>query len=177
MSFIVIAMPRREDAVRLKQIILRSGIWDEILTCSLGNEAVCAIEEKEVCLIITTRRLKDMGYEELASVLPYPLSMVLLTKDPESILFSGNIIPLELPFRTEQLALLLRRLLPDLRPIRKPRKPKRSPEEQKIIDEAKVLLMKQKDLSEPDAFRYLQKNSMDTGKSLLETAQMVLLFG
>ncbi len=175
MSYIVIAMPRREDAVRLKQIIIRSGIWDQIMTCSLGNEVVEAIEEKEVSLVITTRRLKDMGYEELVSVLPFDLSMILLAKDPGMIPFSGNVVTLELPFRMEKLTLLLRRLLPDTRPVRKPRKPKRSAEEQRTIDEAKALLMEQRDLSEPDAFRYIQKTSMDTGKSMLETAQTILL--
>lgn len=177
MSYIVIAMPRREDAVRLKQIIIRSGIWDQIMTCSGGNDVVRAIKQKEVSLVITTRRLKDMGYEELSSYLPFDLTMVLLVKDPGMIPFSSNVIPLELPLKMEKLNLTLRRHLPDIRTVRKSRKPKRSAEEQKVIDDAKALLMEQKNLSEPDAFRYIQKNSMDTGKSMLETAQMILLLG
>lgn len=175
MGYIVIAMPRREDAVRLKQIIIRSGVWDEIMTCSSGNEVVQQIRQSEVNLVITTRKLKDIGYEELSSYMPFDLNMILLVKDPSMIPFSSNVVPMELPFRVERLTLLLRRLLPDTRTIRKSRKPKRSAEEQKIIDEAKALLMEQKNLSEPDAFRYIQKNSMDTGKSMYETAQMILL--
>lgn len=177
MGFIVIAMPRREDAVRLKQIVIRNGLWDQIMTCSTGNEVVQAIQEKEINLIITTRKLKDMSYEELSSYLPYDLSMIILVKDPSLILFSSNVIPLELPLKMEKLTLTLRRLLPDNRAVRISRKPKRSPEEQKVIDDAKTMLMEQKNLSEPDAFRYIQKNSMDTGKSMFETAQMILLFG
>lgn len=177
MGYIVIAMPRREDAIRLKQIIIRSGVWDEIMTCTGGNEVVLALQQKDVSLVITTRKLKDMGYEELSSYLPYDLSMILLVKDPDMIPFSSNVVPMELPFRVEKLTLLLRRLLPGSGTGRKARRPKRSPEEQKAIDDAKALLMEQKNLSEPDAFRYIQKNSMDTGKSMFETAQMILLLG
>lgn len=177
MSYIVIAMPRREDAVRLKQIIIRNGIWDQIMTCSGGNDVIQAMEQKEVCLVITTRKLKDMGYEELSSYLPFDLPMVLLVKDPSLIPFSSNVVPLEMPLKMEKLILTLRKLLPDIRTLRKARKPKRSSEEQKVIDDAKALLMEQKNLSEPDAFRYIQKNSMDTGKSMYETAQMILLLG
>ncbi len=177
MSYVVIAMPRREDGLRLKQIIIRSGVWDEIITCTRGNDVIQAIEEKEISLVITVRKLKDLGYEELSSCMPSDLPMILLVKDPDIIPFSTGIVPLELPFRTERLLTLLRKYLPETAPVRRPRKPKRSLEEQKIIDDAKALLMEQKDLSEPDAFRYLQKNSMDTGKSMVEAAQMILLLG
>ncbi len=177
MSYLVIAMPRREDALRLKQIIVRTGLWDEIITCSRGNDVIQTIEEKDVTLVITLRKLKDMGYEELSSCLPVEMPMILMVKDSSIVPFSSNIYPLELPFRTDQLSQLLRKFLPKQKPERKSRKPKRSPREQKIIDDAKALLMEQKDLSEPDAFRYIQKNSMDTGKSMVEAAQMILLLG
>ncbi|MDO4615858.1 MAG: ANTAR domain-containing protein [Lachnospiraceae bacterium] len=177
MSYIVIAMPRREDALRLRQIITRTGLWEEIVTCSLGNEVIQAAEEKDVSLVITVRKLKDMEVEELASCLPSRIPMILMMKDPESMSFSTGIVPLELPFRTEKLILLLRKLLPDSRPARQSRKPRRSPGEQKIIDDAKALLMEKKDLSEPDAFRYIQKNSMDTGRTMVEAAHMILLLG
>ncbi len=177
MSYIVIAMPRREDAVRLKQMVNRSGLWEDICICTSGTEILQTVEEKDVVLLITTKLLKDMGCEELSVNLPPMLPMILLAKNPSDLPFSSNITPLEIPFRMEKLTLLLRRLLPNQPEVRKKRKPVRSAREQKLIDDAKALLMEQKDLSEPDAFRYLQKNSMDTGKTLVETAQMILLFG
>lgn len=175
MGYIVIAMPRREDAVRLRQMILRSGVWSDVITCTGGADVISAIENKEVVLVITTRKLKDMGYEELSTYLPYDLNMILLVKDPSVIPFSSNVFPLGMPFRPEQLSHALRKVLPDIGNQRKKPRPKRSVEEQKTIDAAKELLMKQKDMSEPDAFRYIQKNSMDTGKTMYEAAQMLLL--
>ena len=50
----------------------------------------------------------------------------------------------------------------------------RNPEEQKIILEAKHLLMERNNMTEEEAHRYIQKSSMDSGTNLLETSQMVL---
>ena len=50
----------------------------------------------------------------------------------------------------------------------------RSEEEQAVIDEAKEMLMSRNNMSEMEAHRYIQKCSMDSGNSLVETAQMVL---
>ena len=45
-----------------------------------------------------------------------------------------------------------------------------------IIQSAKKVLITQRNMTEPEAHRYLQKMSMDAGRSLAETARMVLLF-
>ena len=52
----------------------------------------------------------------------------------------------------------------------------RSQKEQKTIDEAKALLMDRNHLSENEAHKYIQKLSMDSGNSLVETAEMILAF-
>ena len=51
---------------------------------------------------------------------------------------------------------------------------KRSPKEQKIIDDAKHLLMERNNMSEQEAFRYIQKCSMDSGNTMVESATMVM---
>ena len=48
-------------------------------------------------------------------------------------------------------------------------------EEKAVIDQAKALLMERNHMSESEAHRYLQKNSMESGTNMLETAQMVLM--
>ena len=50
----------------------------------------------------------------------------------------------------------------------------RSPEERQIIDNAKAILIERNGMTEPEAFRYLQKSSMDYSRSLVESAQMIL---
>ena len=47
--------------------------------------------------------------------------------------------------------------------------------ERKVIDKAKAVLMERNGMSEPEAFRYIQKTSMDCGRSMSESAQMILM--
>ena len=49
----------------------------------------------------------------------------------------------------------------------------RTEEEKKLLREAKELLMDRNHMTEEEAHRYLQKCSMDSGNSLMETAQMI----
>jgi response regulator NasT len=48
-------------------------------------------------------------------------------------------------------------------------------EARKVIDRAKGLLMQRYSLSESDAFRRIQKKSMDSRKSMKEIAEAILL--
>ena len=50
----------------------------------------------------------------------------------------------------------------------------RNPAQRAVIEQAKRLLMDRNNLTEEEAHRYLQKNSMDSGTNMIETAQMVL---
>ena len=51
---------------------------------------------------------------------------------------------------------------------------RRNPEEQKIIDDAKAILMEKNNMTEQEAFRYIQKCSMDSGNKMTESAQMIM---
>ena len=48
-------------------------------------------------------------------------------------------------------------------------------ESRKLVDRAKGLLMTRLGLSEPEAFRRIQKTAMDTRKSMADVAQALLL--
>ncbi|MGN0334753.1 MAG: ANTAR domain-containing response regulator [Lachnospiraceae bacterium] len=52
---------------------------------------------------------------------------------------------------------------------------KRSEQEQNYINNAKWVLMERNHMTEQEAFRYIQKCSMDSGTNMMETAQMILL--
>lgn len=44
-----------------------------------------------------------------------------------------------------------------------------------LIERAKALLMEKKSMTEIQAHKYLQKCSMDSGRSIVESAQMILM--
>ena len=70
-------------------------------------------------------------------------------------------------------SILMEKEYPMQKNSNKPRK--RNQKEQEYIEKAKQILMEQKDMTEPKAFRYLQKCSMDSGRTMVETAQMLIL--
>lgn len=175
MGNILIAMPKRDDANRIGDIIRRSDIWIDPIISSSGSETLQMVRSREVSLVICTKKLRDMGYEELSSYMPVSANMILLTQDANLIPFSSNVTRILMPFKIKDLTDTIKLLLPELKERPKLKKPKRSLEDQKIIDEAKALLMEKNDMTEPDAFRYIQKNSMDSGRTMLESAQMILM--
>ena len=176
MGAILIGMPKQEDASHIAEVLRSSGIAEEIVSCQRGADVLRRAEETDVSLVICTRHFSDMGYEEMTTYLPSSASVLLLTKDATLVPFSANVIRLLMPFKRGDLISTVQMCLP-YRPffIRKKKPPERPPEERKIIEEAKSVLMNRNEMSEPEAFRYLQKSSMDTGRTLLESAQMILL--
>ena len=51
----------------------------------------------------------------------------------------------------------------------------RDPRDENYIRNAKEVLMQRRHMTEEQAHKYLQKESMDTGRKLVESAQMILL--
>ena len=51
----------------------------------------------------------------------------------------------------------------------------KSDADKQIIEKAKLVLMDRNGMTEPEAFRYIQKVSMDTGRKSVETAEMILI--
>lgn len=178
MGSIIISMPKHENAIRIKEIIQGNGLWEDIIICRQGSDILNSVESHEVHLVICTAKFSDMGYEELVTYLPASVNVLLLTKNATLVPFSSNIVKLLMPFKVEDLIGSVRTLLPSnyyTRKKKQQKKPQRSPEEQKIIDDAKQLLIERNEMTEPEAFRYIQKVSMDTGRTLVESAQMILV--
>lgn len=174
MGAILVIMPKHEDSGRIAQIIKGSDIWEDVFVCDTGSEVLRRIEDMDISLVVCTRKMHDMGYEELYDYLPSGVNMLLLTKDIRTDLFSSNIIVLQMPFKSADLMSSIRMLLPEgyRRTGRKP--VMRSALDKQTIDKAKLLLMDRNNMTEPEAYRYLQKNSMDMGRTLSETAHMIL---
>ena len=174
MGAILVAMPKHDDSGRIADIIKRSDIWEDIHVCDTGSEILRRIEDMDISLVICTRILRDMGYEELYNYLPSNVNMLLLTKNIETDLFSSNIIVLQMPFKTADFVNSIRMQLPVTYRRSTRKSSARSDGDKLTIDEAKRLLMERNNMTEPEAYRYLQKNSMDMGRTLTETAHMIL---
>ncbi|MBO4808578.1 MAG: ANTAR domain-containing protein [Lachnospiraceae bacterium] len=174
MGLVLVAMPKLADSQRIADIIRNSEIPADPVTCTTGSEILRKVEDTDVDLVVGTKAFSDMGFEELLNYLPPNVKYVLLTKDTTLNYYCDNLVKLLMPFKPSDFISTLMMLLPDM-VYRSRRKPKRSEKEQEVIDEAKRVLMDRNEMTEPEAFRYIQKTSMDTGRTMIESAQMILM--
>lgn len=172
---IIITMPRAEDAERIRDLLANAGVEDYTFICKTGASVLASLRERDADIVICTKKLSDMGYEEIVEYMPSYAHVILLTKDSSFVTYSSNVLKVSMPFRTGDLLNTLSMIRGPLRLKKKKPKPERSVEEKKVIDKAKQILMERNGMSEPDAFRYIQKVSMDTGRNMLECAQMILM--
>ena len=154
MSSIVIALPKIEDARKIRSVLERHGLAVASV-CSTASNALSSASELGNGVLICGHRLPDMNYLDLAECMP---------KDFEMLLLASARVICEVPPQQER------------KRRKEKKKPKlRSEKEQNYISNAKMMLMQRNHLSEDDAYRYIQKSSMDSGTNMVETAQMLLM--
>lgn len=178
MGSIIVVMPRLEDANKITTTLQGAGLPLEIEICNTGAEVLRSVYDKEFGVVICTKRQKDMSYWELAEYLPKSFGVIVLTSDLSLETFSDKMVKLILPLKRKELIATIEMMTESflVRQKKKNKPPKkRSIREQKLIEDAKSILMTQNGMSEEEAFRYIQKASMDCGRSMVESAQMILV--
>lgn len=164
----------------MKNVLNRNG-YDDILACNNASQVIAAANESDGGVVLCGYRLTDMHYSELYGYLPREFRMLLVASPAKLQECSiGNIMCLAMPIHSHELVSTLETMLMELSRLRrrplKPQPKKRTQKEQKIIEDAKALLMERNNLSEEEAHKYIQKLSMDSGNNLVETAEMILAF-
>lgn len=177
---VIVAFPKWEDAKNIKNVLNRNG-FDDILACNSAFQVISAANDSDGGVVVCGHKLTDMHYSELYGYLPREFSM-LLVASPAKLqdCYSQDIVCLAMPIHSRELVSTVRMMTMDVaRELKRNRRnlPKRrSPEEQKVIDAAKALLMERNQMTESEAHKYIQKLSMDSGTNLVETAEMILAF-
>ena len=176
MTSIIVAFPKAEDAKNIRNIIARNG-YQVSAVCVSGAQVLQAADNLGEGMVVCSYRFRDMQYDHLKECLPKDFEMLLVAS--EGVLRSyvdPDIVRLCLPLKVHDLINTIEFMQASLirRQKKKKKMPKvRSEKEQKIIDGAKKLLMERNSMTEEEAHRYMQKCSMDSGTSLVETAEMV----
>ena len=176
MGSIIIAMPNLENAGRINDILRSNGMGADVL-CTLGSEVLQAAGDRDSGVVITVGKLRDMGYLELSEYLPSYFEVLVLSKENDVDTSSGRIIRLGNPFRPMDLVnsvdLILHKVYKRLKRERDTSK-LRSADDKQLIDRAKQVLMERNSMTEPEAFRYVQKYSMDSGLKMMDAARIIL---
>lgn len=176
MSGILIGLQKPEDAKKIDRILRGRGLAPSA-ACTTAAQILAQANRLESGILICGKGFPDMYYNQLAEYLPDYFQMVLLTASPESEEKASNIVMLQMPFRAGELTGTVEMLLAQLHRRLKKQKAdlRRSQKGKKDIDAAKKLLMDRNHMTEQEAFRYIQKCSMDSGTNMAEVAQMILL--
>ncbi len=177
MAHIVVAFPKIEDAVSIKNLLMKNG-YLVAAVCTSGAKVLSTIDSYNEGIVVCGYKLKDMIYSELRANMPAEFEMLLLASATKinGMNYEG-VIPVTMPLRAGDLINTVAMLSINIERRRKKLKnipKKRSEEEQKTIDRAKGILMEKHCMTEAEAYRYLQKTSMDSGTGLAETAEMVI---
>lgn len=178
MGCILIAMPKSEDSYHLSELLQNQGLYLDIEVCQNASEVLRVSNDRDYGVVICTKALKDMSSLELSEYLPEYFGMIILTKDMALETYSDRIVKLTMPFKPRELVSTIEMMTSVfLRRIKKKKNApvKRSEAEEKLIRDAKNLLIDRNGMTEPEAFRYIQKCSMDTGRNMAESAQMILM--
>jgi len=176
-SSIVIALPKIEDAKKIRTILVRHG-FTVAAVCNSASNALASISELDSGILICGYHLADMYYQELRDYLPKSFELILLASARVISEAPSSILTIEMPMKVSDLLNTVNMVLEQME--RKARKDKKKPKlrtwkEQNYISNAKMMLMQRNHLSEEEAYRYIQKCSMDSGTNMVETAQMLLM--
>lgn len=176
---VIVVFHKPEVARSIKTLLIRHGI-NVLAACTTGAQVTAMVDNLDEGLVVSGYQFVDMMHTELRELLPDTFEMLLIvsqTKWDECT--HSDIACLPMPVKAVDLIRIAESMLADLERRRRNRKAqpkKRNIEEKAVIESAKYMLMSRKNISEEEAHRYIQKQSMNSGISMVETAQMILNF-
>jgi two-component system, response regulator PdtaR len=191
--YLIIAFNDQDVAQKIRALLLGRGLPVRGI-CGTGGQV---LQMAALCdgggVVICPIRFSDMNAQELMTLLPEDFDLLVFVTPRQQDLISGSgVFTLTQPVSADMILDCARQLLEtrQLRaaamnrdtPAEAPGRPAsglapagRSLEEQKIIEQAKYLLMNRRKMSETEAHRYLQKKSMESGIRLAELARRIIM--
>jgi len=175
MGGVIIACKDSAMCDKLSRVLAASGI-DVLGTATKGASALqkASMYYCENGVLLCSYSMSDMTAAELHRIMPEGFQMVVLLTARQKAFFSdGDIMSLEIPLNRGDLINTIRMLTepPKQVPVRPE---KRSESDAAVIGKAKALLMERNGMSEPEAHRFLQKQSMNSGEPLVSVAMRIL---
>lgn len=167
MKDIIVVYPKKETALSLRSLIEKSGFHVTHI-CALGSSALEIAHEKQSGIIVCPFLMRDITTAELAEQVPPGFDIIALSKNG-SEQYMGNLITLPVPMDREDFLNTVHMLASS-----KSSFTRRTGEDGEYISKAKEALMHIKGMSETQAHKYLQQQSMKSGKKIAAAAMDIL---
>lgn len=172
MGKIVLAFSKDDTAEKLRRM-LNSGGHDVIAVCHSHAEILRTISELDEVLVIMAYKLPDAVADDVAYSMSEKQKLISLVRaERRDMIRNEDILTVPLPVNRQELLSAIDMLWGTIERIK--HRAKRSEEEQKIIEKAKLFLMENYQMSEAQAHRFIQKRSMDSGEKFIDTARTIL---
>ena len=172
---VIVAFEGDSNTARIREILESEGEFT-CLVCRSAAEVKRAVHKQYQCIVVCGFKLADETCEDLFLDLRSDCFMLMVAPQARLELSeTEGIFKLQSPVRRGELLASVRMLAQFRRYVPREKGPaKRGEEEQKLIAQAKAVLMDRHGMTEEQAHRFLQKQSMDNGAKLTDTARLVL---
>lgn len=176
MANIIVVFPKAEDAQSICRILRRRGY--SVKGCTGSTSALQLVDDLGEGIVVCPYQIKGMLYDRLYEMLPPSFSMLLIARS--QVISAGlpeGVEGLELPLRAADLVDKIEEMAASgagQKRVALHGKASRSAHQQEEIAQAKALLMASRNWTEEEAHRYLTRTSMDSGRSLVQTAGMII---
>jgi len=188
MRSIMLAFPNQEAASKVKNVLTSAGLPVRQVCSSGASLLQQAMLLDAGGVIILPSRLPDIAIPDLLSRLPDTFDLLILQSGNQRAEYDQlpGLTKLEMPLPGAMLVEMVISLLETRTPAAGSRKYRagataaqapvhhRTAAEEKVLLDAKKRLMDERQLTEEQAHRYLQRRSMETGTRLTEIAMRVL---
>ena len=153
--------------------MLDTSGFEVCLICRSVAELMRSIGDLDDILIIMGYKLPDGVVDDVYDALREGQLLMSIIKDEQRYLIQNEeIFTVSLPVNREQIISSIEVLAGHIE--HRYKKSGRTPEEDKIIENAKLYLMEKYRMTESQAHRFIQKRSMDTGAKFIDTAKLIL---
>ena len=166
------------EAAAVKDLLVKRG-YDVSAACTLGSQALSALDDLDRGIVVCGYRYADMIYSGLWAQLPKGFRMLLIAGG--GVIEEGveeDVITLPMPLKVEDLTATLDMMLSTMERQRKKEKAYkqrgRDDSDRRLLNEAKSVLMGRNHMSEQEAHRYMQRSCMESGRGMTETAKLIL---
>ena len=174
MRQVIVAFERQSNCDRIREIIEGGGEFSCVV-CRTADQVRRAVRKLRLDIVVCGFKLGEESCETLSYDLPQRCSMLMIAPQAQLELCEAEgIFKLQAPMRRSELMASVRLLAQLNRPGRDHSPARRPLEERELVERAKVVLMDRHGMTEEQAHRFLQKQSMDNGARLADTARLVL---
>ena len=175
MRQVIVAFERQANCDRLREIIESSGEFSCVV-CRTADQVRRAVRKLRLDTVVCGFKLGEESCESLYYDLPQRCSMLMIASQAQlELCETEGIFKLQAPMRRSELLASVRLLAQLSRMEEEEKGPaQRSQEERELVEQAKAVLMNRNGMTEEQAHRFLQKQSMDNGARLTDTAKLVL---